>query len=194
MTARAIFSMVLVAGMVLSERCNAQVKQFGQIDGALKGKEVIVLQQDVCTYPYFLKGTLEKALSNGETGKFKDCEIYRCTNRDLLNECPRVGANFTVKCINGGTVAVAKNGSSFSVEVSYHKESWRGRPVCEQYEITKTAKVSLTVQLVQQPPPPSQSSAQNPSQGLSLWGRIRCGVLGSIYKDNVASSLHPECK
>lgn len=195
MFSRAIVGILLATSAVSSEPCNAQLRQFGTIDGTISGNTITVLKQDVCTYPFYVKATATKPLKSGEAVALAACEMYRCTNRDLRDQCRKLGENFKVTC-KQGTATLEKNGSSVEIQFKYPKEKYKGYPVCEQWE-AKDATESFSMKIPLSPtapPSPTQTPAQSSNQGSALGDKIRCGVLGSMYHSDVGRELHPECQ
>ena len=183
MFSRAIICILLVASVALSEPCKAQVKQFGKTDvtvstGGKDGKDpkiITVLRQDFCTYPFYLQGTLAKSLSPGEPVKVEPCEMYWCTNRILLDECPgRVPENFKVTC-KEATATLTKDGSSVSITFRYLKEKWAGKPVCKQWSSKEASEPkTITIPMGSTPPASGQSSSQGSSEGPGIGSKLNC--------------------
>ena len=194
---RVIIGMLFVASVVLSEPCKAQVKQFGRTDVTVSGgknPQITVLRQDVCSYPFFLQGTLAKSLSPGESVNIESCEMYWCTNRELLDECPgRVPENFKTPC-KEATATLAKNGSSVSITFKFMMEKYKGAPVCEKSADKDSAKRSVTIPMGSTPPASGQSSSRGPSLGDKLRDKINCAEVGVMYQREIGRQLHPECR
>jgi hypothetical protein len=194
MSNRAIVGILLAASAVLSEPCNAQRRQFGTIDGTVFGNNITVLMQDVCSYPFFVQATAAKPLKPGEAVALATCEMYRCTNHDLRDQCPSLKESFKVMC-KEGTATLEKNGSSVTIKFKYPKEKYKGHPVCQQWEAKDASEsISMAIQLGPQPQSPTPTPAQSSNQGSVLGDKIRCGVLGSIYRPDIGREMHPECQ
>jgi hypothetical protein len=198
---------VLLATLASLGRADAQggggttwegsTKDGSKVVADFDGKNLTVFKKDVCSLDYYLKASLAKPLKADESGPLASCTMWRCTNRDLKAECPKLKDAFQVTC--SGSVRVSQ--VAFRVYFDYPMERWQGSPKCAQR--TSENEWGETTVFQRQPPrkprdPSAPAADPTPTpgstSGQSGWGVdigqiIKCGVIEAI-----AGPDHPLCR